>query len=130
MGYGSTTNGQNRFAFHLFNENPGVIRFGTTLDDTWIKLDSLGPSIPVNDGFHHVAATYDGERMSIYIDGEINHSFPVTGSLTDLGGAFIIGADIEKNELAYFFNGIIDEVRLSSGVRSAAWIKAEADLAK
>ncbi|UOU99128.1 glycosyl hydrolase family 18 protein [Chryseobacterium daecheongense] len=58
--------------------------------------------------WYHVAATYDGATMKIYINGVLDASKSQTGSV-DSSGAFNVGYsyNISRN-----FNGKIDEVRV------------------
>ena len=126
LGFGSLTNGKNRFSLHLFGDSEGKLRFGTCLDDVWTKLDTDAGALTKGE-FHHVAAVYDGIAMSLYIDGVLYGTKTVTGLLTDYGAPFTLGADIENSSPTFYFSGAIDEVRLFGGVRSPEWIAAEAD---
>ncbi len=76
--------------------------------------------------WQHVAATYDGTVIAYYIDG-----LPV-GTLAKSGNLLVTERHVRiggrhTTALAEFFNGAIDEVRLSSAARSADWIRAEHD---
>jgi hypothetical protein len=72
----------------------------------------------VNDGkWHHVAATYDGSQLILYIDGTFDASSYYSSTMDDNAYAVQIGANAQvagKN-----FNGQIDEVRIWSSVRYA-----------
>ena len=125
LGYGALNGNKNRFSLHLFGESEGKLRFGTCLSDTWTKLDTDNGVLKYGT-FYHIAAVYDGSEMRLHIDGTLYRSMNVSGTLTDYGALFSLGADIENGVAAYFFHGVIDEVRLSSEVRSEAWIAAEA----
>ncbi|MBT3577706.1 hypothetical protein HOA55_01590, partial [archaeon] len=65
----------------------------------------------VNDfDWHHVAATYNGSMMGIYVDGVLegsNTSF--NGDLSGSGGDVRVGAD-HSAVVSGFFNGSLDEV--------------------
>ena len=64
--------------------------------------------------WQYVAATYDGEKMKLYLDGEFVGETTQTGKL--LGGSVIIGGNS--------FIGLIDEVRISNIARDVSEIKA------
>jgi hypothetical protein len=76
----------------------------------------------------HVAGTYDGVEVRLYINGAQVVSVPGTGAITDTGGSLRIGngdlsaAGIEE------WNGEIDEVRLWPFARTAGEIAATMNL--
>ena len=59
--------------------------------------------------WHHVAATYDGTQMRVYVDGVLDAFATKTGLMNDNGSNLNI-ARHEANRM--FFNGLLDEVRL------------------
>jgi hypothetical protein len=64
--------------------------------------------------WQYVAATYDGEKMKLYLDGEFVGETTQAGEL--VGGSVIIGGN--------GFIGLIDEVRISNIARDVSEIKA------
>ncbi|MHC4580133.1 MAG: LamG-like jellyroll fold domain-containing protein [Planctomycetota bacterium] len=67
--------------------------------------------IGVNDGqWHHAAGTYDGERISLYVDGALDVSVDAAGSIKANDAAVYIGENSEKP--GRFWNGLIDDVRV------------------
>lgn len=78
--------------------------------------------------WHHVAVTYDGNKCIIYIDGKEDFAKSVGGGADgEIGGppdtnegAVTIGSNPAPG---YPFNGIIDEIRLSSKARTADEVK-------
>jgi len=66
-------------------------------------------SIPTND-WTHVAMTYDGSNMKLYINGQVDSSFPLTGDIQKTIDFLTIG--IQPNNLLSQFDGIIDEVKV------------------
>jgi len=76
--------------------------------------------------WQHVAATYNGSLISYFINGS-----PV-GTLNKSGNLLVTACNVRiggrhTTALAEFFNGAIDEVRISSAARSPDWIRAEHD---
>ena len=67
--------------------------------------------INVNDGqWHHVAGTYDGSIISLYIDGALDVSAETVGSIKTNDHEVHIGANAQKS--GRFWNGLIDDVRI------------------
>ncbi len=74
----------------------------------------------------HVAATYDGTRRQIYINGVLDPAVdPGSGSITNWGAPFVIGARYWSNSLADFFPGVIDDVRVWQVARSQTQIAGD-----
>jgi len=65
----------------------------------------------IADGnFHHVAATYEGATMKIYVDGALSAQKPQTGTvLYEPNSGFVIGSR-QNSGATQFYNGLIDEV--------------------
>jgi hypothetical protein len=75
-----------------------------------------GPS-NINDGYwHHVAATYDGNRVTTYLDGQVNSFMDASGPINeDLDPAHIVMiGNRGDNTAARGWNGWLDDVRLYS----------------
>jgi len=90
-----------------------------------LSTNSLLSSSTIGTGWNHVAAVYDGSSLLIYINGALNNSTPSTGTITRVGsGKFGVGAGWPQS-WSEFFDGIIDEVRVSSSGLLADWIKTE-----
>ena len=71
--------------------------------------------------WYHLVATYNGSEIKTYKNGEFINSYSVTGNINSVTKPVLIGTD---GNLAGFFNGTIDEIRISNIARSAAYIKA------
>jgi hypothetical protein len=72
--------------------------------------------------FYHVAGTYDGTTMRLYIDGNQVASAPASFAIADAAVNLYLG-DSQSNS-ARVFNGVIDEVRLWNRARSVDQIRA------
>jgi len=103
-----------------------------------IKTASMGandwnsnPGFPATIGaWQHVAGTYNGISIKYYHNGEQKESRAASGNINwnFLPQGFYIGKFHDDNEDDYF-NGKIDEVRISSVARSADWLWAEKETA-
>ena len=86
------------------------------IGDNVLPLDfSLTSSASVNDGaWHHVAVTRAGNAMQIYIDGVSSVLASAGGVTTALGVVPLTIGSLQNN--SHYFNGQLDEVRISSSV--------------
>ena len=67
--------------------------------------------INVNDEqWHHAAGTYDGSRICLYVDGALDVSVDVIGTIRANDHEVYIGENVEKP--GRFWNGLIDDVRV------------------
>ena len=74
---------------------------------------STASADPVGENaWTHVAAKYDGSHLTIYINGVLQARQEFTSQPHDHRTDLIIGALHSRYELAGFFHGIIDEVRI------------------
>ncbi|MCW3078517.1 MAG: hypothetical protein JWO32_3126 [Bacteroidetes bacterium] len=83
-----------RVSFYLNNVSPGWLfsNSNTVNDDNW----------------HHIAATYDGVIMKLYIDGVLDNSAILSGSITTGPN----NVDLGSRNGAQFLQGSLDEFRI------------------
>lgn len=96
-----------------------VVAWTPTISITAFPWDSV-----FNDNtWHHYVSTYDKDKgVSVFLDGkQIHADSSITGALAiDATEDFFLGG----NELGgEFYEGLLDEVRVSSTARSGIWIK-------
>ena len=72
----------------------------------------------------HLAATYDGAALKLYVNGNLVGNKPVTGTMAVTGNPFRIGGDGPYGE---FFEGQIDEIRIYNRALSEAEIQLDRD---
>ena len=93
-------------------------------DDDWQTLDSS-----VDDSFngewHHVAGTYDGTQLRLYVDGGLADSADYIGSIATTTYSVNIGRNSQNTDRLY--EGAIDDVRIYNRALSAGEILYLAD---
>jgi CheY-like chemotaxis protein len=67
----------------------------------------------------HIAITLDGSNMKMYVNGVEKRNESTTVDFASNSSALKIGGN------AAYFDGVVDEVRVSSSARSGDWIKTE-----
>ena len=111
---------------HLFDAQTGRWVIGWNLTDnlgvyynSWFQVTT---DIPADGGMHLVGVTLDqGTERKIYIDDN-SPDAAGSGPTVAIGGDVIMGARYALNSA--FYNGKMSEYRISTTLRSDAWIKA------
>ena len=114
----------NGYIFFLFNNGKLAVQLN---DGAGTNYQSTSSDLR-DDTWHHVVATGDRNGFLIfYVDGVFQGQFGISskGSIDSTRNVFI-GWE-EGNPGAAYFDGMIDEVRISDIARSAEWIKASYD---
>ncbi len=73
--------------------------------------------------WYHVAATYNGDSLKLYINGVSDDSSAVSNTFGLEDNILALGADFAGTD--EYFDGNLDEVRLSNAARSGDWIRLE-----
>ena len=86
--------------------NNGFLQSSTTSQDT---------------NWHHIAASYDGSTMRLYIDGTLDASASIGLTMPDTSNSLMIGNDLGSYADGIgtgHFDGQLDEIRISNNVRT------------
>jgi hypothetical protein len=116
---GKQANGQG-YLLYILN---GELLFRRWSDD---GIASAVVPVPPVGVFSHVAASYDGFHLRLYVDGrEATEPEPFSGQLTDYAAPFVIGANADgQGYLDDTFPGALDEVAVYSKVLPPSRIAA------
>lgn len=68
-----------------------------------------GEGLPILNQWYHLAMTYDGQQMKLYVNGQLKNSKPVTGLLYVNSRNLSIGSDDGNQK---FFKGSVDEPKI------------------
>ena len=99
-----------RLSFLRYNRGS----FGLVLTD---EIIPTGTYTHVAVGFD----SYDPLEVKLYINGELSKEGSLDGLIDSSSSALLIG---DRGPNVHYFDGVIDEVRISNTIRSSAWIKA------
>ena len=89
---------------------------------TSTEFDTRGTAaLPVN-AWSHLASTYDGATLRLYLNGTQVSSKAVTGSIVNSTGALRIGGN---NIWPEWYSGVIDEVRVYKRVLTATEVQQD-----
>jgi len=106
------------------NLSGNVLHFGCTgLKIAGNSRSSIDGKVSVDDGqWHHVAGVYDGKKISIYIDGQVDHSADASGKINFDDKQIRIGDNSQRP--GRYWYGLIDDVRIYSYGMTAQEISA------
>jgi hypothetical protein len=118
--------GQAESGYGLLLDGKTGIQMGLTPSSTnrIIYLSSKAHSLQLNQ-WQHIAGTFDGEQMRVYVDGVLRASKQVAspGICHQPENDLLIGMYRDNNQ-TYGFQGMITEVRLWNVARSPAQLLA------
>jgi hypothetical protein len=99
-----------RLLFSL-QEDGASLTLGLNIDGAYVECRApVAPRRLVDGGWHHAAATFDGQRMRVYLDGcEIGHLARSGKLVIRPGGTAFIGSSSGRGE---FFQGGLDDLRV------------------
>ena len=107
--------------YGLYGDN-GARRPGGWVRVAGASTSAVGPTaLPVN-AWTHLAMTYDGAQVSLFVNGTIVRTVARTGSMSNSANPLRIGGNAVWTE---FFNGRIDEVRIYNRALTAGEIQAD-----
>ena len=89
-------------------------------DGAWYAINSEVVTADFNGTWHHVAGTYDGTQLKLYVDGVMVASRLYTGDIDSTTYEVNIGRDSQNTDR--FYQGLIDDVRIYHGALSKSEI--------
>ncbi|MEC4814385.1 MAG: LamG domain-containing protein [Scytonema sp. PMC 1069.18] len=114
LGFGPE-NGRMHYKWHLGTDDNGTLREG-----------DIYSGIPDVNRWIHMAGTYDGSMMRLYVDGVEIDNQPLTGSIRVDDNPVTIGGEengAEPQVVDGEFEGLIDEVRIYNRALDASEIR-------
>lgn len=105
-GYGASNGG---YELLLYNGKVRLDIFHSGTSYTWVA----GNTVMSANVWHHVAAVFDGNECRVYLDGNLDGSMASTFAPYSGNGSLIIGR--AGGDAVQYFNGMIDEVRVTAG---------------
>lgn len=85
--------------------------FNFTSGKDWQGTDNVRAVTDMTDGeWHHIAATYDGKNMRIYVDGVLERESVRDEEPDQPGSPLAIGGQFEAG--SYPFSGVLDELAI------------------
>ena len=114
--------GRDNFYLEAGSSQSGSPAVGGTFD-TSNDVAAIGTEPVASNAWTHLAGTYDGATVRLYVNGSEVSSLAQTGSISTSTNSLQIGGD--DFFPLQFFNGMIDEVRVYNVALTAAQIQSD-----
>jgi hypothetical protein len=133
----TTPSGDNKVVSNELNFGPGyklavkanVVEAETRSTNTIGSEGNLGKGGTVATSWHYIQSTFNGTAFINYVDGVAATTtlLKTASNITPLAGSVVaIGIDHRSGTSdENFYDGLMDEVRISNVIKPAEWIKAE-----
>jgi len=116
----------------LNKENSYEIKVGNGLFQVAIWTANwawLGDNSPVQaNRWYHAAATYDGQNIRVYLDGQLRSTHAKQGNIHTSDSSLVLGSRPLQNFI-HCYNGDLDEVRVWNVARSVEQLRATMNVA-
>ncbi|GAB2705818.1 hypothetical protein GCM10011495_23310 [Hymenobacter frigidus] len=110
------------YGTNALNQRAGISLLGNRLYYAGSSNDLIGSTAIALNTWHHVAASYDGTTLKLYVDGVLDATQNMTAFNTT-GTGFLLGNT--GNGVSEYLNGRLDEVRLYNVGLTAAQVQAD-----
>jgi hypothetical protein len=87
-----------------------------------VERNAVGTSAIALNAWTHLAATYDGANLKLYVNGALVKTLAVAGSIPTSTGVLHMGGDSVWSE---WFKGLIDDVRIYNRALSASEVQTD-----
>jgi hypothetical protein len=117
--------------YQLSIQNDGDLIFNMRVNGASRMISRRVDALVNDDAWHHVVVSYDGSRyvagLWIYVDANIAYTQFETndvlaGDSMQSDSIFYVG---RNSAVPYWYEGFMDEFRISGAARSEAWIRAD-----
>ncbi len=104
--------GKGDTSYAIKHNSTNVLQF-FIYDGTWYSVNGPVLTADFNSNWHHVAGTYDGTQLKLYVDGKLINGTLRKGVIASSTYNVNIGRNSQNTDRLY--NGQIDEVRIYRG---------------
>lgn len=110
--------------YALIIDEGGIMRASFHIAGNYIASRSV--SVLQAEEWYYLAATFDGEALRVYVDGELEGETAATGTVTTTTVPLAIGGNAGPGGIvsSYYFKGLVDELRVSNVARTDEEIMA------
>ncbi len=102
-----------------------AIQVGTGFAFDWAGRPYTFGTSTNTSAFKHIVVTQDGTNLRMYENGVLKRIQQTSVDFESNANNLLIGGGNRSDGTSIWFNGVIDEVRISSGAYSADWIQTQ-----
>src|SRR5262249_21991041 len=113
--------GKDNYYLEGTSDNSGSVAVGGAIIGG-SYAEAKASSVLATSTWTHLAVTYDGSNVRLYVNGNLTSTTPATGSITTSTNPLQIGSDSIYGQS---FNGLIDEVRVYNAALTASQIQTD-----
>ena len=128
---GSYTHTVARWGNSSSSPNSWIFDYAPDLTMNFTVEDAAGTQVNANSGvslslnaWHFIVGTYDGTTVSLYVDGQLAGTAPLTGPIQDNSSTTSIGTKFADGTTFYSFNGRVDDVGIYNRALTPAELQA------
>jgi hypothetical protein len=105
-------------AYVLAQSNTNLLQLSIYDTGAWYQANSVAVTTAFNGSWHHVAGTFDGTEIRLYIDGKMASSALRVGAINI--DTYVLSIGRNSQQASRLFNGEMDDVRIYHGVLSTS----------
>ena len=113
---------QKGYSLFVDNNGKGAFKLGSGTGSN-TKGEVSGTSDLTDNQWHYIVGTWDETELEIFVDGKLEGNISWTNTTVSANKNLTIGME-SGNAVDDFFNGTIDEARISTINRNESWINA------
>lgn len=116
----ATLAGKGRYAWRLCQNNAtGAVAFH--FNSATSEYQANGDIVITDNAWHHIVGTYDGQTLSLYVDGELDVTAGASQAVQVTSDPVYIG---NRSDAPRYWMGLVDDVRIYSYALSEATVRA------
>lgn len=112
--------------FELRCGGGGIVDFEIGINGSFLSYEAFSAPLMATGTWYHIAGTYDGNFVRVYLNGVLQNTTPIVGTI----GVSSLDLHLGRQALfpvGRFFDGQVDEVRIWNYARTAGELQAGMD---
>jgi hypothetical protein len=122
---GNQNNATGGWKFGVFSDNKIEFEIRNSSNSPFLSRSAGGGTSLSNNTWYYVVGEFSdaGDFINTYLNGSLDRNYSTTEAPGASNGTLKFGSEPYSSDA--FFDGIMDEIRISSVIRSASWVATE-----